>query len=336
MGFTCESCGLTQSVNWYEPQLFPSQPVTPNVGEGFWVPVAISQTCKCGTSSLLDVPVRKIDSTWDLYGDEAERKFEPRELPGITNRAHFFCISLAGLHVKGRAWFDKKVNRLKSKARPDRAPESWNIHLTEIWNTPPGESGYSFQGKADKVRFGLDLANIMSKARPHLFTLNVSGCRVQGDDESWADTVKLNKQHIFATTLLTSLDQFRHRNLNIRWNFDHAVAPDKRTGSEGWAEEVFLGLQYAPLFTWLSAGAPVVAPKFHTPGSHGLLEIADALSFFVAREFHQCVMGRKTEVPSSYTGLGYYRAFNADGGINSSWSRGLPIEKFYPALISRK
>ena len=144
--------------------------------------------------------------------------------------------------------------------------------------------------------------------------------------------VRGNKQEVFAAALLTSLEQFRNNKLGVRWNFDHSVKPEKRTGSEGWAEEVFLGLQYIPLFTWISSGAVVLPPKFHIPGSHYLLEIADALSFFTARDFQQRSIGRSSEFPSSLTGLGFYQAFDAGGGIQSEWSRGLPFEKFYPLL----
>lgn len=334
--YTCSSCKRRNQIDWTKPQPFPKQPIVLTLGEGHLVPTSITQVCLCGNYNHVPIPTKNIESSWGLFGDEAERIFSEGELPGEPRKAHFFTMTLASMHQNGALRFQRRLNRLKKSVRPDWEPDTWKLHMTEIWSVPPNTKGFALGSKAEKIRFIRAVANLLRKSRPDLFTMNVSSCRVLTGNESWNKLVKANKQEVFATALMSSLQTMGDNNKSVYWSFDHSVPPEKRTGSEGWAEEVFLGLQYSPVFTWLSAGNLVQPPRFRVPGSHYLLEVADALSFLVARDFDQRVKGRHSDFPSSLTGLGIYQAFDAKGDLSFQWGQGLPFDKLFPQLNSAK
>jgi len=336
MGYTCSSCSRQNQIDWITPQPFPKQPIQHIGGNNHYVPASITQVCPCGHFNHIPFPTKASESTWGLFGDEAEREFQEGELPGVESKAHFFTISLATIHRDSALQFQQKLSDLKQAVRPDRAPSEWQLHMTNVWNLPPNTDGFALADKLEKVRFIRNVASLLQKFRPDLFTINVSSCRVLSENDEWRKLVKTNKQEVFATALITSLHLVRSNNKSLIWNFDHNVPPEKRNGSEGWAEEVFLGLQYSPVFTWLSAGSLVQSPRFHIPGSHYLLEVADALSFLVARDFEQRTKGRLSDFPSSLTGVGHYQAFDENGSLSFRWNNGLPFDKFYPRLLTTK
>jgi hypothetical protein len=155
--------------------------------------------------------------------------------------------------------------------------------------------------------------------------MNVSGCaRLPNKKSERRRTIAKVKQEIFATLLLTSLSELREQSLYPKWVFDNVKDTTQGERTEGWAQEVFLGLQYTPLWTEISAGAYIEPPEFRVPGSHYLLEVADFISFIVAREFHRQCMKLPVELPSSLLGKAWYVRVLSDGSASIDGSCGRP------------
>jgi hypothetical protein len=202
------------------------------------------------------------------------------------------------------------------------------LHFKEIWDDQ--NHNFSFGSLHEKIRFANTFSHIINQARPELFTLNVSSViNVASTRRERARRIRKFQQDLFTLSLLSSLQKLRERKLCPSWIFDNIQDTSSGERTEGWAEEVFLGLQYTPLFTWLSAGATVLAPKFAKPGSHFLAEIADFISYGVAREFQKKVENIEPEFPSSGFGMGFYQSIRPDGSVDFEWSNGLPFDKFY-------
>lgn len=127
------------------------------------------------------------------------------------------------------------------------------------------------------------------------------------DPKERKKVLKQQKEHVFAESILTTPKQFRCREKSVNWTFDNVQDATAGSKTEGWASECFLGLQYTRLFTWVSAGATVVEPKFAIPGSNFLLELADFISYCVARDFERAIVGQRPEFPSSLLGQGFYQ-----------------------------
>lgn len=331
--FPCEKCGADTEVQWLEKLIFPSQPIEPNSGGGHWVPISIPLRCNvrsCAHETLINVPTKPIEASWALYGDEAGR-FIGNTHPTISKEPlHFFCITLVGLHRDSQVEVSQEIMAAKASIKPSEAPELWAHHFTQIWNTSPEEQTFNLPTKEAKIEYGKRFAGIIRNARPALASFTISSCIVvPKNKKERKKAINRQKKEIFSQAILSSLQQMRHFNKGVHWIFDNIKDSTSRTPTEGWASECFLGLQYTSLFTWLCSGAATLEPEFVKPGSHFLLEIADFISYCVARDFEMSTKKLKTEVPSSLLGKAFYQGTIRNGSALYEWNHGLPLKKFY-------
>ena len=329
MTATCPTCNVAAPILWLDKLPFPKQPVA--LPDGHYVPIDFPVSCaKCDVDFSHRVPIKPRTTTYHLYGDEAARYVASHAVPNVATALYFFCLTLVGLHRDKVERVRKQILALKRQISPDRAPETWSLHFTEIMDSPPGDPKFNFVSKADKVAFARRLAAILRSARPALATFNISGSIVvPADGKERKRAIKHVNQELFALALISTLEQMRMRGATPRWTFDNIQDTTGGAKTEGWAQEVFLGLQDTRLWTWLSAGSAVLEPAFAPPGSHLLSEIADFISYAVARDFEKATRGETSELPSRLCGLGFYQAILGDGSVDYAWSRGLPLRRFY-------
>lgn len=329
--FKCPKCNSDVQVPWLEKMEFPKQPIQPTGGGGHFVPVSFPLTCVfCSDSFDARVTILKNESKWFLYGDEAGRYIVDPLNQYSQRPLNFFCITLVGMHNSKQNRLKKRINKIKRKIVPDSDPETWSHHFTKIWSSSPNSGEYNLRNKEEKIKHAKEFAKIIRQSRPELVTFNISGC-LYSPESAKDRSVHINhqKQDVFAQSILTTLKQMRAHNKSVEWIFDNIKDTTDGKRTEGWAEECFLGLQYTPLFTWLSAGAAIVKPSFVEPGTHYLLEVADFISYCVAREFERSIRGKEVEFPSSLLGKGFYQGTIANGNVLYMWNNGLPLKKFY-------
>lgn len=331
--FNCPECGCAVQVPWLKNQNEPSQPIIPNSGVGFWVPADFLLKCNtqsCNNTFNVSTPSLPIECNWHLYGDEAGRYIKKPSNKYSNEPLHFFCITLVGLHRDKSNFVKTELEELKRSIIPDIDPNDWTHHFTQIWNSKYGNGKYTLRNKEEKIAYGKKLAKLIRDARPELVTFNISGCIVvPKNSKQRKNSIRYQKENTFSTSILSSLREMRGFNKSVKWIFDNIKDTTGGARTEGWASEAFLGLQYTRLFTWLSAGAPVQEPSFVTPGSHFLLEIADFVSYCVARDFEKSIRGEIPELPSSLFGRGFYHGTLGDGSAKSKWCIGLPKKEFY-------
>jgi hypothetical protein len=328
--YECPDCGSMVEVPWTEKLEFPKQPIQPNSGEGFFVPAGFPLRCHdCNSKFDVEVEIKENESIWHLYGDEAGRYIH-RNTTKHGVDLNFFCITLVALHRRKHSRVQRSIRKLKKSIKPTVDPDQWQHHFTDIWSSKPNSETFSLKNKEDKITYGKELAKIIKKARPELVSFNISGCiKVPNNKKDRSIHIKHLKEDIFSQSILTTLMQMRSFGKNLAWVFDNVKDATDGRRTEGWAEECFLGLQYTRLFTYVSAGAPVLKPEFVQPGSHYLLEIADFISYCVAREFEKAAQNTKTEFPRSLLGKGFYQATLGDGNVSYKWSVGLPLQEYY-------
>lgn len=323
----CPRCKKGTPIPWLERTPFPTQPVRSTVANGHWVPASIKLMClPCGNQFNEPIPARKA-KRYDLYGDEASRDI-PAE--GVHGERYFRCLTLVGLDHPFRPDFVTKFNQLKAEFLPSIEPTTWSLHFTKVWSSSAQTSAFKSKTRREKIEFATRLAELLRASRPRLSSFNISGCAyVPTDRKERAKLIKYVGQEIYTLAVVSTLEQLRHRDVAPSWTFDNIKDTSNGPKTEGWAEEVFLGLQYTRLFTWLTAGALVQEPSFVSPGSHFLLEIADFISFWTAREFASTLAGRKTEVPTSLFGTGFFQSIVGGGHVDAKWSDGLPMKHLY-------
>ncbi|MGN8084593.1 hypothetical protein ACTJK6_00955 [Ralstonia sp. 22086] len=318
---------------------FPKHPVKSDHGPGHWVPVGIPLTCSseaCKHEFFVDVPILPNQSRWALYGDEAARYISSPPVEYSSDPLHFYCITLVALHQRRHERVRKQIFNLKKAIRPTEDPDSWVHHFTEIWESKPGSGVFRLQNKLAKIEHAKKFAKIIREARPELATFNISGCiLVPGDQKERKKLLKHQKQSAFSESILTTLREFRRQEKSINWIFDNIQDTTLGGKAEGWASECFLGLQYTRLFCWLSAGATVLEPSFVRPGSHFLLEVADFISYCVARDFERAIIGQRPDFPTTLLGRGFYQGTLGNGDVENLWEVGLPLKKFYGLEIPK-
>ncbi|TRW49914.1 hypothetical protein FM042_03430 [Aliidiomarina halalkaliphila] len=328
----CPDCNTTFDIPWLEELDHPLQPIAVR-NEGHFVPVSFPLRCPnfdCNNSFNYTIPNLENLSPWALYGDEASRDIQNPKANYTTKRLHFFCITLVGLHKDRAEKFLSDFEDLKREARPDVDPKEWAHHFTKIWSAGADDKEYSFSSKAQKIDYAKKIASLIRKNRYHIVTLNFSSCIVLPENEKERKKlIRRQKQEIFQQSIISSVLQFRLRQVSTYWIFDNVKDTSSGEKTEGWAEECFLGLQYTRLFAWLTAGATATKPTFVRPGSHHLLEVADFVSYCVARDFERTATGHKPEFPSKLMGNGFYQGAWNFGHSWYGWSKGLPMMKYY-------
>jgi len=329
----CPKCKGITHIPWVENQVFPKQPVLPHHGGGQWIPVSVNIKCNtpgCRETIIVETPIVETKSKWNLFGDEAGRLInEP--LPSLSKKSlHFFCITLVGLHSTRQKRVERKLRRLKKSICPKKDPSTWVHHFTDIWGSDPKERKYDLATKKQKIEYAKSFARILRSERPNLVSFNISSCiEIPSDKRGRKTLLKYQKEDVFSQSILLTLDKLRELQLSVPWTFDNVKDSTNGSRTEGWASECFLGLQYLPLFTWLSAGAYIEEPRFVQPGSSFLLEVADFMSFWTAREFQRKSVGKVCELSATSFGKGYYQGTIQNGNALTEWSEYLPLKKFY-------
>ncbi|KFF82335.1 hypothetical protein HM80_17855 [Pseudomonas syringae pv. syringae] len=176
-------------------------------------------------------------------------------------------------------------------------------HFTDIWSTNADAGKYNLKSLPAKIKYGEDYAALIKRMRAHLQLFVYTSVMVlPSDSKARAILLKNQKEELLKRTMLDSLDLFRSNESVPLWTFDNIQDVTKRPKREGWAEECFTGLQFTPLFVYLSAGAAVHAPQFVSPGSDLLLEVSDFVSFTIGREFMMLAKSKQAELPSGQLG----------------------------------
>lgn len=337
---SCPICKTETEIPWLEKMEYPKQPVKSDHGQHHWVPVDFPLTCSsegCKHVFFITTPVLPNKNRWALYGDEAARYISLPPKDHSPEPLNFYCITLVALHKRRHERVRKQIFNLKKQIRPNQDPNSWAHHFTEIWESKPGSDTFILQNKIAKIEHAKKLAKIIREARPDLATFNFSGCiRVPSDAKERKRVLREQKENAFSESILATLWEFRNQEKSVNWIFDNIKDTTSGSKIEGWASERFLGLQYTRLFCWMSAGATVLEPSFVTPGSHFLLEVADFISYCVARDFQQAIIGQKSDFPSSLLGPGFYQGTFGNGNVESMRHFGLPLKKFYGLEIAKE
>lgn len=335
----CPFCNCETEIPWLEKLQFPKFPIKSNDGNCYWAPVSFPLTCSslvCNKVFEVKIPVLPNHNRWSLYGDEAGRYITQPAIKYSSRPLNFYCITLVGLHASKHDRVRKQVMNLKRLIRPNDDPESWAHHFTRIWDSKPESNQFNLSSKKEKIEYAKRFAKVVREARPHLVSFNFSSCFVDPEEKGLRQSLlKHQKETLFSESILGTLVELRRQDKSVRWIFDNIQDTSLGDKIEGWASERFLGLQYTRLFCWLSSGSAVLEPSFVRPGSHFLLEVADFISYCVARDFFMAIMEKPSEFPSSLLGKGFYQGTFGDGHVESTSSLGLPIKKFYGVQPTR-
>jgi hypothetical protein len=97
----------------------------------------------------------------------------------------------------------------------------------------------------------------------------------------------------------------------------------------GWARKAFEGSHLNLVFPFLTRGIEIPYPEFVNPASKPFLEVADFVSFVVARYCYRRIMGQPIDLDPKHLGPVSHIGFDPSGDVLTQTNAGYPWMFFY-------
>lgn len=293
----------------------------PAKGGGTWVRLTAPVRCvRCGGVVQIPLPVVPKRDEVLLFGDEASRRIT--EHSGIL-----YTYSLVGASRVFLPAIEEAITTLKSELAPGFSPDEWALHLKVIWSGQQRQKHPVFRtwDRAKVASLLPSIGGILQAFGDRIYRSNImlAGEPVGIEaEERFSEYVRNEAYIIMVANVINEVT--RHGAEPII-HFDAEKPVEAGSVIQNWARQAFRGGQSNLLYCFLSHSIHVREPVFVKPASHRLLEIADALSFAVAR-YHFCRFGSKVpDVDLACFGPVHYMTFRAGGNmLLTEVSRGYP------------
>lgn len=301
----CPTCLHLFPIPLFQTLPQPCVPVTPLdfdpiTNKKIWVPEGVSVKCpKCNGQTVVSFPSKTKHAEVRFYGDEAARQGY-----GI------YTYSLLGADRRLMPGIEKQILAFKKAIAPSVAPESWRLHMTEAWSGQQRRHHAIFnQWSRDEVVALVDgLFDLLARLSKDLFIFNIS-LKYQTITESELRNVA------YLSLVADLIDGFTEKGFQPHLFFDADRPVDAEYAIQGWARECFGGLQLTLLYPFLAKGIAIPEPRFVKPGSHPCLELADFVSFVVARYLLRRQLGKPIEFDPSRLGKVFYMIQRSNGDL---------------------
>lgn len=234
-----------------------------------------SVPCKtCGKSTSVSLPNPGRTGEVNLYGDEAFR-----ELNGKTYAVYSF-IAFNGPRNRERK-FVRKFKKLKGKTFPEKQPEEWVVHLTELYRSAESIKNQS-KREREKRKINKFITSIISLIREHNDNNQLtifSGISHASGTSLGGDKLRALKSNTYNSIIIRILHEATSNGVSPYINFE-------RTNKDGWAKSIFEGGSLCLLWGFITNTISVAEPKFLPPSESSFFEIADIVSFLLARNIY--------------------------------------------------
>ncbi len=319
----CITCGAVFPVPLARSFSHSLAPVIPkdfdaNNNNKFWQLQSVEVPCpKCNAKTLLKLPTESERGKVFLYGDDAARQ---------SDNINVFCFSLVGGSRPFVEEIGRRIYSLKRQHEPNIDPAAWCLHMKELHSGQHRERHSVFRSwsRAKSDSFVSDVSNLLTESSKDLFTFSTSF------STSRRTTIKNLKRDCYLALSADVIHTFSQKGFTPLLHFD---SEKEFTGLgpiiHGWAREAFQGAQRNLIYSYISHGLPIPEPQFLQPASHPCLELADFVSFVVARGHHCKMKGKPFDYPSEILGEVFYSWLRKDGHYGRDRRVGFPWEQVY-------
>lgn len=207
----------------------------------------------------------------NIYGDEAMRVVDNKTI--FT----YSFVSFSGSD-SNRIIFEKEFLEAKRKLSPLNSPKDWTLHLKDIFNTETRNRDQFLQhlSYADAIE-GIHnileiIKNYNDRGDLNIYSAVgiVHGTKLSKEEKTEVQSVTYN------AALMRVIQESTSHGLSPKFYFE-------RTGDDGWAKNLFDGGRLTLLWGHITHGLPVMTPQFVPPTDSLYLEIADIVSYIIAR-----------------------------------------------------
>ena len=294
----------------------------PSDGSKRYIPQGIIIKCpKCTGQIHIKTPIVKIRTKGMLYGDEAYRRYQNKFV---------FTYSLIGTDHKIIPDINKAVLDLKSELCSSRPPESWALHMKYLCAGHSRKRHELFHSwDISKVQFAVDsLFQIIHDNIKNLFVYNIA-LTANTHDLIHKLVTQSVKNYIYIALIINVIDEFTNKKARPYIFFDSEKPTRSEKAIHAWARDAFLGSQYCLLYGFLAKGVEIPEPQFVPPASQPCLELADFVSYVIARYHFMKWQDKEIRMEPINFGLATYVGFNRKGDMRWERQVGYPWNKFY-------
>jgi len=267
----------------------------------------------CNELAVFPIPDVEYRQDLDIFGDEAFRQVDNKTI------YIYSFVSFSG-GDEDKNIFEKKFLDLKKLIAPSIDPCSWVLHMKELLSaTNRSKNAALSHLHQDEVMDCISkiIELIRSHNEKYILNLYSSVGIANGINKKGPDEIKC-KEEVYSASFIRVIQDTTAHGLAPKFYFEE-------TGSDGWAKNFFHGWRMTLVWPFLTKGLPVMSPKFVDPSFSLYLEIADILSYVVARYLF-CIGRRvegeniKAEICPSSLGLVRYIYLNSrsDGVYHDS------------------
>lgn len=305
--FPCCHCGHHFEPAWLTPRSYPMGSI--EAQGGYWVRLSAQDKCpSCEQLAEIALPVRERKAVVVLFGDEAIRNLDDKG-------ALLFTYSLIGTSKPFVAEIESGLRDLKRRLRPALRPDDWKIHMTVLWSGQQRKKRPEFAdwGKAETDALIVGIGDILSRAGNKVFKYNIVLAGQPADENAQEGFKDHVQKEAYVLLLMHVIDTVTDLGGQPVLHFDSQKAAKADVIIHQWARDVFKNGQGNLLYSFLSHSIFVPEPVFVPPASQPLLEIADFMSFAVARHHFRAYQGQAPEIDLRVLGPVSYMTFSHDG-----------------------
>jgi len=324
---TCTVCRTVFRPDWFKKHELSMAPVKPKfetkgveyTGPKRWILRKVSQKCpKCGADVMIGLPVNKMKTKGSLFGDDAERDYQNKKVS---------IYSLIGTDQSLLPEFENKIKGVKQKLFTSIPPDTWKIHMKDMWAGSSRKKHPVYQTLSfnDVISFVDELLVLIKES--NLFIYNIASTTVQNNTANRKIQNQLRNE-AYILLVLNAIDGWTTKNAQLNIFFDSEKNSKANETIHGWARDTFKGSQYSLLYGFLSKGIEIPEPKFVSPASFPSLEVADFVSFVIARYYFRMWQGKKIEIDPKDIGLVTYLGYDGNGDLLWKRQEGYPWDQF--------
>jgi len=322
---TCPNCSTSFAPPWLERMSSPMVPIKPDnyEGPGRWVRLTLSIRCpSCGGQSEFGVPYVKMKTRCIFHGDEAERQLSEDRI--------LFSYSTVGADPKLIPEINQAVWALKREFSPKLEPKSWRIHTKDLLNGRWRRKQDRFKEWDESItRSFFERLEKLLCSMTDVFVFNIVNSASIKPGIEFATVRENTKEEAFRWLLLFMIDNLTRQGCQPHFLFDDDRKSDGRRGERNWASDLLVDSQKCLLYNYLSRGIEIVPPHFVPPGSEPCLELADFVSYVVARYHYTRWLKLQLDYDPARLGAITYLGFGASGDLRFHRTKSYPWELFY-------
>ena len=325
---TCPFCRTVFRPDWLKKHELSMAPVKPKfekkgveyTGPKRWILHQVLQKCpNCEADVMINLPVNKMKTKGSLFGDDAKRNYQ--------NKKVVYIYSLIGADQSLLPEFENKVKGIKQKLFPSISPDSWKIHMKDMWAGSSREKHpvYKTLSFNDVINFVNELLVLIKKS--NLFIYNIATTTIQNNTANRKAQKQLRNE-IYILLVMNAIDEWTEKNAQPNIFFDSEKDSKANETIHSWARNTFKGSQYSLLYGFLSKGIEIPEPKFISPASFPGLEVADFVSFTIARYYLRMWQGKEIKIDPKGMGLVTYLGYDGNGDLLWRRREGYPWDQF--------